>query len=764
MTSTLPPSLRPVQLSATGTFSRPKGGFDDPREIDLHEWLMSLWNGRYLLLVTMAAFLGLGGFYIWWSTPIYQAEALLQIVPPKSARDSDAAYTRMESLFSAPSDASTEIEILGSNLVLGRTVEALGLDVVAKPVLLPIIGEAMERGRADAPRIQVDTFEVPDAMRGLAFQIVAMPDGNYAWKTPLVAPPLMGKPGATYPRDTVLATGRPGELLEATYGGETLKLKVGQLAAKAGQAFRLVRRPLLDAITDVRNDLEAAEKGATQPGKSTNLLALTFRYPNPILAEQILNDIMDQYIQQNIQRKSGEIARTLELLQKQIPEVHARLAVAENQLNRFRAQTGSVDIPREADLALQQSTSLASQISALRQKKQDLLRIYQENSDVVSTLNAQIAKLESESATVSQKVRSLPLNQQELVRLSREVQVNTDLYTSLLNNIQQLQITRVAETNNTRVVDSALAGLKPIKPKKEMLLAVFLVLGLFVGVGLALLRRALQQGVEDHRVIETKLGLPVFVTVPHSKAQEEHYRAIRESRSGRHLLALHNPDDLAIESLRSLRTMLNFTMGDTPNRAIMITGPSPKVGKSFLSGNFSVVLAQTGAQVLVVDADMRKGNLHKYFGLGNRLGGLSEVIAGLSPWKSAIHKTEVPGLHMMSSGEIPKNPTELLMSPGFATFIAEASREYDFVVIDAPPILPVTDATIIGSKVGTVLLVAKARKHTLDELRACQSRILSAGIPLKGCVFNDLLPTGLGYYDRHYLYAYHYKYGRADNT
>ncbi len=764
MTSSLPPSLRPVQLSGTGTFSRPKGGFDELREIDLREWLMGLWSGRYLLLISLLVFTGLGVFYIWWSTPIYQAEALLQIVPPKSTRDSDAAYTRMENLFSAPSDASTEIEILGSNLVLGRTVEALGLDLVAKPVLFPVIGDALERGKADAPRIQVDTFVVPEAMRGLAFQIVALPGGAFAWKSPVAVPALDGKPGATFPKDSVLASGRPGELLAATFGGETLKLEVSQLSAKPGQVFKLVRRPLLDAITDVRNDLEAAEKGATQPGKSTNLLALTFRYPNPIVAEQILNDIMNQYIRQNMERKSGEIARTLDLLQKQIPEVHARLALAENQLNRFRAQTGSVDIPREADLALQQSTSLAAQISALRQKKQDLLRIYQENSDVVSTLNAQIAKLESESAGVNQKVRSLPLNQQELVRLSRDVQVNTDLYTALLNNIQQLQITRVAETNNTRVVDAALAGLKPIKPKKEMLLAVFIILGLFVGVGLAMLRRALQQGVEDHRIIETKLGLPVFVTIPHSKAQEEHYRAIRESRSGRHLLALHNPDDLAIESLRSLRTMLNFTMGDTPNRAIMITGPSPKVGKSFLSGNFAVVLAQTGAQVLVVDADMRKGNLHKYFGLGNRLGGLSEVIAGLSTWKSVIHKTEVPGLHMMSTGEIPRNPTELLMSPGFANFVSDVTKEYDFVVIDAPPILPVTDATIIGSKVGTVLLVAKSRKHTLDELRACQSRIQSAGIPLKGCVFNDMLPTGLGYYDRHYLYAYHYKYGRADNT
>jgi tyrosine-protein kinase Etk/Wzc len=705
-----------------------------------------------------------GGFYVWRSTPIYQAEALLQIEPPKTYRESDAAYTRMESQFSAPFDASTEIEIIGSNLVLGRAVEALHLDIVAKPVLLPFIGEAMVRGKAGAPRADVEVFELPEYMRGLEFQLVAQPDGSFLWKSPIEPPTSAGKPGASYPLDAVLAAGRPGELLAGAYGGETLKLQVRQLIAKPGQKFQLVRRPMLGAIMDIRNELEAAEKGATQPSKSTNLLALIFRSTNPFKAADILNEIMKQYVQQNIQRKNEEISRTLDLLQQQLPEIHTKLELAENRLNRFRAQSGSVDVPREADLALQHGSNLASQISALKQKKEEMRRIYQENSDVVSTLNAQIAKLESESAAVNSKVRSLPGTQQELVRLSRDVQVNTELYTALRNNIQQLEITRAGEGHNTRVVDLAMPGLKPIKPKKEMLMAVFLVLGLFLGVSLVLARRAFQQGIEDHRIIETKLGLPVFVTIPHSKAQEDRYKAILQRRTGSHLLALQDPDDLATESLRSLRTMLNFSMGDSANRAIMITGPSPKIGKSFVSSNFSVVLAQAGARVLVVDADMRRGNLHKYFGLGNRLGGLSEVIAGLSSWKSAIHNTEIPGLHMMSSGEIPKNPAELLMAPGFAAFVAEVSGEYDYVVIDAPPVLPVTDATIIGSKVGTVLLVAKSGHHTLDELRTCQSRLEANGIPLKGCIFNDLMPIGLGYYDQRYRYAYHYKYDRADNS
>ena len=723
---------------------------------------MNLWGGRYLILGSVLVSLTLGAFYIWRSTPIYQAEALLQIEPPKTARDSDAAYTRMETMFSAPSDASTEIESINSNLVLGRTVEALNLDVVAQPHLLPIVGEALARGKADAPRAEVDTFEIPDFMRGLVFQLIVQPDGSFTWNTPPNSPVAGAKPGAIYPSNATLATGRVGDEILGNYGGEKLKLKLRSLVAKPGQTFQLFRKPVQAAITEIRSNLDAAEKGTAQPNKSTNLLALAFRHTNPAKAAVILNEIMKQYVRQNTERKNEEISRALALLQQQLPEVHSKLKSSENEMNGFRSQTGSVDIPREADLALQQSSSLASQISALKQKKQDLLRTYKEGSDVVSTLNVQIEKLEGEMAAVNRKVKALPGTQQAVVRLSRDVQVNTELYTAILNNIKQLQITRAGEArNSTRIVDFAMPGLRPIKPKKETLLAVFLVLGLALGVGLVLGRLALWQGLEDHRIIEAKLGLPVFVTIPHSKAQEEHYKALSQSRSGSHLLAHHDPEDLATESLRSLRTMLKFSMVETDNRAIMITGPSPKVGKSFISSNFSVVLAQGGTRVLVVDADMRRGNLHKYFGLPNRMGGLSEVIAGLLTWTAAIHETETPGLHIMSSGRIPKNPAELLMSHQFSEFLAEACGQFDYVVIDAPPLLPVTDAMIIGAKVGTVLLVTKAGQHSLDEIRTCQSRMHSNGLPLKGCVFNDIMPTGLGYFDQRYRYAYHYKYGQS---
>jgi tyrosine-protein kinase Etk/Wzc len=721
---------------------------------------MNLWGGRYIILGSMLAFLVAGSFYIWRATPIYQADAMMQIEPPKTARDSDAAYARMENMFSAPSEASTETEIIASNLVLGRTVQSLSLDVVAQPVLFPLIGAALVRGKVDAPQVEVAKFNIPDYMRGLTFELEALPNGSFTWKAPQSPPSSGGKLGAAYPLGKVLATGPIGDDLVGSFGGEPIKLNLRLLVAKPGQKFLLYRKPMLAAIGELRSNLDIAEKGTTQPGKASNLLALTFRHNNAAKAAEILNEIMKQYVNQNSERKREEISSALALLQQQLPQVHGKLKSSESQMSGFRSQSGAVDVSKEADLALQQSSNLTAQISALKQKKQEMLRTYQETSDVVATLNAQIDKLEGEVAAVNRKVRTLPGKQQAVVGLSRDVQVNTELYTALLNNIKQLQITQAGDgRNSTRIVDIAMPGLNPIKPKKGILMAVFFSMGLLLGVGLVLGRMALWQGVEDHRLIEVKLGLPVLTTIPNSPAQEEHYRALSESRPGSHLLAHHDPEDLATESLRSLRTMLKFSTVNASNNAIMVTGPSPKVGKTFISSNFAVVLAQAGSKVLVVDADMRRGNLHKYFGLPHRKGGLSEVITGQMEWESAVHETETPGLFLMSSGWIPKNPAELLMAKTFDNFLIQASKQYDYVVIDAPPLLPVTDASIIGSKVGTILLVTKFGQHSLDEIRTCQDRLESNGLPLKGCVFNNIQPTGLGYFDQRYRYAYHYKYG-----
>lgn len=709
----------------------------DIDEVHFGELLADLWEGRYLVLGCAVALLMVGGFLTWRSAPVYQADGLLQL-HAKKPLSSDPAFAKMEGLFSESSDATAEVEILKSDLVLGRAAKALKLDVSAQPKRLPLVGEALARGKADAPAMKVGVLQVPERLSGKAFQISVLPDGTFRWSSPA---------------GESLATGKPGELVPAVLEGEILKLKVESLKAKPGQIFYLVRRPLASVISDLRKGFEAAEKG-----KLTNVIGVTYKDTNPVRCAEVLNEIVNQYVRYKLEKKAGDADQTRSLLEKKIVPLKAELDASESKLNQFRSRFGSVDLSREAESLLLQSANYSSQVSALEQKKQEALRTYRENSDVVTTINQQIQKLKEDASRVAARVQTLPSTQQEVVRLSRDVQVNNDLYTALLNNIQQLQIAGAGDVGSVAVVDPATVNPDPIGAGLNTMLAFYATFGALVGVSLTILRQVLRSGIRDHRLIESKLGIPVLVTIPHSDEQEKHSEGIVKSKEGPHLLADQNPDCLAVESVRSLRTSLLFSMKDAKNNIIMVTGASPSVGKSFLCANLAILFAQTGARVLLVDADLRRGNLHRYFGLKSRLDGLSNVLSGRSEWRKMVHDTQIPGLHLMSTGIIPPDSSQLLLSPSFASLVGEISAAYDYVIFDTPPLLPVTDATIIGSYTGTVLLVAKFGKHSLDELRTCQQRAEDHGMQLTGCIFNDIVPTGLGYGYQDYRYAYHYKY------
>jgi len=725
----------------------PYSGNDRDRSEDFNLSLVisTLWDGRYRILGAVAFFLAVGFIYAWTAAPVYQLEGLLQTEIQKTYGGQAADFTKIEGPYALPTYAEGEIEILKSNLVLGPVVQQLGLDVSAGPTLTPVIGKLLLRIQARKPAITVASFEVPPRLRGLVFGLDALPDGRFQLKAP---------DGA------VIGQGRPGESLAADYQGTTIRLKVASLTGKAGQGFFVVQNPELQVINDLRLGLQAEERGKNAMG-SSNLLWLGLQALDPDQGARILNAILNQYIRQSIERKAGESSTALALLQKQRPELQAQVAEAEGRLNAYRSRSGTVDLVREGEIYLEQASSLENQISALQQKKQELLRTYTENSDLVTTINQQIARLRNEGRTVDTKVSTLPHTQQEFVRLTRDAQVKSEMYTSMLNSIQQLETTLAGSVGSARVVDYAIPDYDPIAPRMTVPMVLFLFIGTLVGVGLTVLRQVLQRGIEDHRIIETKLGLPILVTIPHSEAQLKHGRNGLKQAPGTHLLAVQEPEDLATESLRSLRTALHFTMDGATSRVILVAGASPRIGKSFISSNLAAVLCQAGGRVLLVDADMRNGFLHIAFG-HKRSVGLSDVLSGRMPWETVVKQTDVPGLSVITTGALPLDPLVLLMPRAFEEFTAQAAKAYDFVIFDAPPILAVSDALVIGAQADTVLLVAKYGVHPLDELRACMDRLKPLGARLKGCVFNDIKVVHAGSRYGYYKYGYAYRYKKAD--
>ncbi|MDX1655529.1 MAG: GNVR domain-containing protein, partial [Candidatus Competibacteraceae bacterium] len=602
-------------------------------EINLGDYLAVIAASKWLILGITLLVLLLGAAYALIARPIYSVDALLQVEEKGSSL---GALDEVTAMFEGETPVNAEIEILRSRLVIGRAVDDLNLTVQARPHHLPLLGEAIARHHdpGEGPAgplfglrhlqqyawggevIQVDTFQVPRPWLGEPFILVAGEGGSFRLLEP--------------DDEAVVLEGQIGQTARGQLGGGEIILFVAELIARPGTRFELVRRSRLSTIKDVQEQLGVSEKG-----KQSGVLQIGMLGPDPRQVTEVVNQIANGYVRQNVERKSAEAEQTLIFLEEQLPVLKERLESAEVALNAFRLERGSVDMPKETQVILERTVEVESQLTQLQQKREELRQRFTPAHPTVVALDAQIARLTQDLGQLNEQVQSLPDTQQELLRLSRNVEVSTELYTSLLNSAQELQVAKAGTLGNVRIVDYALPPEEPVKPKKGLILAVSLVLGLFLGVVAAFVRRALRSGVEDPDVVEKQLGIPVYVNIPHSKSQDKLSRRVK-ARSGKAaVLAQLEPEDLAIESLRSLRTTLHFALLEAKNTVIMVTGPSPGVGKSFVSVNLGAVLAGSGRRVLLIDADLRKGYLNQYLGLA-RSDGLSDLISGTIDLERAV--------------------------------------------------------------------------------------------------------------------------------
>lgn len=703
-------------------------------ELTLKDLLQLMWNGRWVVLPITLVVGVLGAVYVQTLKPIYQVDALVQ-VETKDGGKGINPLGAMADVFEMNNPAETEIEILKSRMVLGQVVKKRQMDLTVSCVSHGFLDRLMRR---PVPKLVVERFDIPADLDGASFELV------------------LGEKGAF----TLRSKGLQGSI-KGTVGksvdSATNPWKVGLFIpdakqAKAGDVFTVHRKPLLDAISGLASGFAASESG-----KKTGILRLTYTGGNPVEAASILNDIASTYVRQNVERKSAEAQKTLEFLESQMPEIKKGLEESEQRLNSYRIQVGSVDLTEEAKLALEQQVQTQQKLVELQQKRKESLQHFKDDHPNVRTIDSLTAIVQAEAKVQDAQVKVLPEQQQAVVRLMRDVQVNTELYTGLLNNVQQLKVVKAGEIGNVRLVDEALPKWKPIKPQKRMLITGFFAAGIGLGGAVLLLMRVLRGGVEDPRVVEKELGLPVYATIPHSDDQQKLHKKMKRREKGVHLLSVQIPDDLAVESMRSLRTTLHFSMLDAPNKILLMVGPSPNLGKSFVTANFAATLAQAGHNVLLLDADLRRGHLHNYFG-ETRGKGFSDILSGKMGLEEAVRTTEVEGLSYLSTGHLPPNPSELLMHENCLWLMKLVQEKYDYVVIDSAPVLAVTDATILGKMAGTTLMILKHAIHPLAEIEACQKRLAQSDVALKGVVFNDVdlkaATSSVSYGTAAYTYGY----------
>jgi tyrosine-protein kinase Etk/Wzc len=441
-----------------------------------------------------------------------------------------------------------------------------------------------------------------------------------------------------------------------------------------------------------------------------------------------------------------------------MPVLKQQLEQAEARLNQFRNQHGTVDLGEEARLALQRSAAAKLRRADLEQKRAELLNRFTVDHPSVIGINQQLREVNNEIRESNDQIRNLPMVEQDVLRLSREVKVNTDLYTALLNTAQQLRLVTLGKTSSVRLVDTAMVPEKPISPNRPKIIGLGVLLGLFCGVLTAFARKALQGAIDDPSEIEKMLGVPVHVTIPHSKLQADLFEEVSAKSKRLPLLARSASGDVAIESLRNFRTALQFALEQARNNIVLIAGPTSGMGKTFVSVNLAALLAASGKRVLLIDADFRNGHLHRYFELG-RQSGLSDYLGGAVRVEQMINRAVLENLDFIPTGSLPPNPAELLTKPAFASMLVQLSAQYDVVLIDATPILPVADTLIIGAQVGSIYIMARAGVTTPGEIYESISRLALAGLRPNGVIFNDLsLRPG------RYSYGYGYKYARYQQS
>ena len=737
------PTLAPVPPPA------PPGPELEPPEgaLDLAEHLHVILDARWLVLAAVAAALALGGAWAWLATPIYRSDVLIQVEDKKAGMGALGDIAGV--LGDSASPAETEIEIIRSRSVVGAVVDSLHLDVVAEPPRLPLLGRALARRhrgrggrrRAARPRrIRLGRRDPAGRPARRAAALLGEPltlRAGEAGRFDLLAPG-----GSALVAGAVGAAGRPA-------GGVTLL--VSALAAPGpAPASASCAAPREVAIQDLQDDLRVGEKG-----KKTGILSVSLEGPDRDRLAATLDAVAAAYLRQNVERKSRRGRQDA--------------PVPRDRSSRWSAPAWRPPRPSWS------ATSSARAASTSAWPPQAMVARSVEVEKAASELQLEDAALRpalhrdppggagASRTSCAGSTPSAPPSRPGSRRCPSPSWTapagcatsrwRTSSTSRSSTGPQELKVVKEGTLGNVRILDAAL------RPDRARLAAArrgssgWRCCSACSAASAWPWRAA--PSTRASRIPTSwsgSSGIPVFASVPFSKVEADRVppRPPGPSRCWRSAA----PRDLAVESLRNLRTALQFSLFESGSKVVSVSGPAPGVGKSFVIANLGHLLAEAGKRVVLVDADIRRGTLHRLFGLDRGLG-LADVIAG-TPLDEALHETAQPGLTLVTSGTLPPNPAELLSSDRLGQLVAELAERFDLVLLDTPPVLAVTDAALVARHAGVNLLVARSGQHRLRELTAALRSLGRNGIRVNGFVLNGVrLDRGLG---RRSAYHYQYKY------
>jgi len=736
---------------------------EDNDEIDLMALLFSILRGWKTIVLFAVLGLIIGVLYSRYVNPTYRSDALIQI-DEKSSGLPALGENISDLLGSEASKAQTEAELIRSRMILEPVVNQLHLRIQLADLEVSAIDKVINdrtHTQINAPegvslktaegQVQISEFNVSQAYLNQPFTLsregngFVLTNGFDDFKGQLNQPQKF--------------SGVDGQI----------HITVNDLPA-GGHAIRITKQSLQTTTDDINKSLSVVEKG-----KQTGIIELSMTGANQQQTSMILKDIILSYIGQNQSRGSEETTKTIKFMETQIPILKKKLEDAEGVFNEFRKKYGTIDVAKEAELLLTENSNIDVQLNELKLKKADLTTYYTEEHPLVIQIDEQLKVLRDRKQTIDNTIAGLPELQREFLKLSQDTEINREIYLTLLKNYQQLQIAKAGQLGFARIVDLPISTYKAIAPKKFLIIILAVLLGSMLGTMLVLLKNMLRNVVKDPERLEAKTGVPVVATIPRSPLLT---RLRRNKKAPNRLLAYVDNNSLSYEAIKSLRTNLMFGMpvqGRAGQRAkvILITGESPGVGKSFISSNLTEVFAQLDKKVLIIDADMRLGELHKMFSMSQDNGladylsqdtthlsrdnsEVSKVVTtqDVNSLASFIHPTGIDNIDFMPRGQHPRNPASLLANGSFDHLMTELNLHYDYIIIDSPPILAASDAMIMSQHADKVLVVARYDKSIEGQVVYAVNQMNKANIQVDGIILNDVQQGLLSKYSYHYSYAY----------
>ena len=737
----------------------------DEKEAHLLDYLHVVQRRWKIALVVLLLVFAAVAIKTFLATPVYQATVTLRIgLKPDTSQE--VLEKRKERYYSMES----ELQVLRSFKVAERAAKLLQLNW-------------HPRDAAQESVLQIRRLIVQDDVDVVKLQ--ALEGGRFKLFTD---------------SSVLLEDGRSGIPF-----AEEIEGLIELAAAKPGDIYELVR-----ITSDQAAGMVSQGVSAYPMGDLTSMIGLSVERTDPKTARDVANAIAMAYANQDREQKLNEAATILDMIDQQLAALGAQLNVSEQNLQKFKIQTGlqrlspegasMIDVAvalekQRTELLLQRQKieefskdpgysalepsmveslpgvpELLTRLLELRGIRGELLREYTPshpdvidvegkidllkdeiaNAAVVAikSLDEEIAAIDAELEISSKKLEQVPEEELELARLSRASSVNAELYSYLLQRQQEERIAQASITSKVEIVNEAQLPLSPIKPNKKKALGLGALIGLLLGVGLTFLLEYLDQTIKDEDEIKEKFGLTVLGTIP---------QISDANGSDKRQLVTHlEPHSIPAEAFLALRTNIHFILTNNKHKTLMLTSCLPDEGKSTVAVNLAATMAQTGAKILLVGCDLRRPSLYTALGQ-SETPGLSDMLAKGS--KSALRRLDALGFDFIPGGTEPPNPTQLLSSDAMKRFLDAAKQQYDFVILDVPPLIPIADALILSSLVDLSLLVLEPCRIPDKLLERAIHLLHNHEAEIAGVVINDKTGKGSKYYGGYNYYNSKYYEG-----